>query len=571
MWMLLALIGCKGGGDEKEAGILPVPTTPSDVTTGGTPSTTAVQGVADRFWASDRVVAIDIVMTEADAAALSAQTNDIYDLLLGEECMSEPWNGPFTWFPADLTIDGTPLPESGIRKKGLIGSLSTEKPSLKVELDEYVDGQEYQGLEHLTLNNAISDPSLVKQCLGYWLFAEAGLPAPRCGYADVSGAGDPLGVYVNLEPPKKIMLRNVFGEDDGDFYEGTLSDFRAGWTETFEADTDESDASLGPVYALTAALEIADEDAMLDAVGALVDLPEFYRFWAMEVLIGHLDGYAGNTNNFYVYFPADGGPGSFVPWGIDSTFILYDDGTLSTLGVVMANSQLTRRLWQTDAGRDGYLAALDDLFATVWDEDAILAEIDRMAALVEPHALPDDYRAQAQEQLRDFVRGREAHLRAAMEADLPELEEPLPAPPCLGEVGTLRVDFDAEWGTLASPDPLSEGSSTQAGDLYGDPFSIVGAVVIGEDYGYTVLAAVALTSPTVVLETVLYIPTWQVVPGEIELDPFSQPAYLIEIDFAVSEEGVPLGMLWEGRLVLEEVDFTPGGRVRGYLEGSLVL
>ena len=68
-----------------------------------------------------------------------------------------------------------------------------------------------------------------------------------------------------------------------------------------------------------------------------------------------------------------------------------------------------------------------------------------------------------------------------------------------------------------------------------------------------------------------YIPTWQLVPGEIALDPFSQPAYLIEIDFAVSEEGVVLGMLWEGRLVLEELDMAPGGHVRGYLEGELVL
>ncbi len=219
MWTIVALFACKPGVSE-----LPDPSTGPAETSTDDP----VQDVADAFYAIDHLVRIDLEIAPDDAAALAAQTNALTDLLVGEDCLDEPWNGPFTWFPADVVIDGTRIDQIGIRKKGLIGSLSTEKPSLKLRFDEYVDGQEYDGLEHLTLNNSISDPALVRQCLGYWLVAAAGLPAPRCNFADVTANGDALGIYVNVEPPKRMMLRNVFGEDDGDLYEGTLSDFRDG-------------------------------------------------------------------------------------------------------------------------------------------------------------------------------------------------------------------------------------------------------------------------------------------------------------------------------------------------------
>ena len=96
------------------------------------------------------------------------------------------------YFPATVSIDGERLDGVGVRKKGLIGSMSTERPSLKVKFSEYDDDQRYAGLERLTLNNCRL--LLIKQCLGYRLFAAAGVPAPRCGFAHVVVNGEDLGV-----------------------------------------------------------------------------------------------------------------------------------------------------------------------------------------------------------------------------------------------------------------------------------------------------------------------------------------------------------------------------------------
>ena len=48
--------------------------------------------------------------------------------------------------------------------------------------------------------------------------------------------------------------------------------------------------------------ELHGTETSLDkAVGELVDLDAFYKFWAMEGLLGFWDGYSANRNNFFVY------------------------------------------------------------------------------------------------------------------------------------------------------------------------------------------------------------------------------------------------------------------------------
>ena len=76
----------------------------------------------------------------------------------------------FNLYKAEISIDGTIIKNIGIRTKGFIGSLNTERPSLKVKFDEYVDQSPIQGLDRFTLNNNVQDVSLASQFLTYKLF-----------------------------------------------------------------------------------------------------------------------------------------------------------------------------------------------------------------------------------------------------------------------------------------------------------------------------------------------------------------------------------------------------------------
>ena len=124
------------------------------------------------------VLDVQVEMAPADWYVLRHQTRTLVDIVAGD-CHAQVYPDVFDWFEADVIVAGQSLASVGIRKKGFYGSLSMDKPSLKIRFDKYEDDQILAGLDRITLNNMNQDPSLVNACLGYQVMAQAGVPAPR--------------------------------------------------------------------------------------------------------------------------------------------------------------------------------------------------------------------------------------------------------------------------------------------------------------------------------------------------------------------------------------------------------
>jgi spore coat protein H len=154
--------------------------------------------VAYDLYSQERILEVEVQMSPADFAELRVQTRDPLALLRGD-CLAQPFPEAFSYFPADVVVNGQTVEDVGIRKKGFLGSLSESKPGLKIDFAEFVPSQELFGRKKLTLNNAVADPSLLRQCMTYDLFNKAGIPAPQCGFAHVTVNGEDMGIYVNVE------------------------------------------------------------------------------------------------------------------------------------------------------------------------------------------------------------------------------------------------------------------------------------------------------------------------------------------------------------------------------------
>ncbi len=270
LWFLVALVACKAG--EGAVGDPPK-------NTASEPGKGPIDDAA--LFDPTHLIDVSIEMDADDFGQIRAESRDGFEVL-GGDCTAQPFESPFTWFEGDVTVDGELIERAGVRKKGFLGSMSADKPSLKISTDEWVADQLMaDGTERLTLNNNVQDPSVLNQCLGLSVFAAAGVPAPRCNFAEVSVNGEGLGVYTHVEAVKKDFLRRHFEDDDGDLYEGTLSDFAADWTGTFDPKTDTTDPDAAVVSAVTAALDASDAE-LIGALEPLLDLPAFYRFWAVE-------------------------------------------------------------------------------------------------------------------------------------------------------------------------------------------------------------------------------------------------------------------------------------------------
>ncbi len=315
----------------------------------------------DPYFALHHVLHIAIDIAPADWDSLRHQTRTFENLVaeIQTGCLAEPFADIYSWFSAQVTVDGETHADVGIRKKGFVGSQSSDKPSLKLRFDQYTDGQLLGGvMERMTLNNSIQDDSLLNTCLAYQVFADAGLPAPRCNFATVSVNNQELGLYVHVEEIKPPFLERHFANAQGNLYEGTISDFRPAWRGTFEKKTNEEAADWSDIDAVVAALQ-DPAPAGLTALEVIVDRDRFLSFWATEVLVGHWDGYTSNRNNYHFYREPDGSF-VFIPWGVDQVFSLEDDpNPFDSIDdpppSVWAHGAIAHRLYQNAVGHwDGY-------------------------------------------------------------------------------------------------------------------------------------------------------------------------------------------------------------------------
>lgn len=398
------------------------------------------------LYPTDRIVDVDLTLSASDWDTLRAEgrsTNEVYS-----GCLDPAFE--YTTVRARARIDGVDAGTVGLRKKGFLGSLSMLKPSLRVDFNAFASKQTFLGRKDLTLNNSRSDTSLIHQCLAYQLFADAGIPAPRCAFARVTKNGEPLGVYVSVEPMKKPFLKRHFRDADGDLYEGSLgADFRRPNLARFEKKTNERDPDISALLRVTEALE-SDDEHLVERLAPLVDLDQFFHFWAMETLTGHFNGYTGSLNNFMMYRDPALGKLVFLPWGTDGTFTKYNTFLPSGERPVAtyAWARLPGRLYAYEPTRRRYQEVLRTLLDTVWREPALDAEISRMATL-----LGADARASSVASLRRFVATRRVDIERELAApDVPWTIGDRPFTACTPEKNTtVSGTFATVWGAARAP------------------------------------------------------------------------------------------------------------------------
>lgn len=391
----------------------------------------------------DRLLRVDLEIPEDDWTALCCQTRAFATALSPDELVS-----PFTWFRGDITVNGVLVPAVGIRKKGFFGSLDDERPSLKIDFDEFQDNPELGGLTRLTLNNNKQDRSLVSQTLAYRMFRNAGVPAPRCCFAKVSVNGRDLGIYTHVESVDKAFLRRSWGTDAGNLYEGTLADFYSDRLARFDLKTGQEPNAWSDLRRLSELL--ADDDpARIQEILQHIDLDEFLAFWATESLINFWDGYSGNQNNFFVYAHPEKNKFLFIPWGADATFSQRQFGFMGGgPKSVKTQSLLANRLYRNPEMRWLYRETLLLLLDSAWNEEELLAEVDRIETLLKDHVGPaQDEFVEALRGTRSFIKTRRSEILEEIKFAPLEVDNPPRKPMFSKKIGSLQGSFSTHWNT----------------------------------------------------------------------------------------------------------------------------
>ena len=128
------------------------------------------------------------------------------------------------YYSANVTINDETFYNVGLRTKGnsslanVARDENSDRYSLKIKFDKYVDGQTYNGIEKLALNNNYQDPTYMKEYLSYEIFSSLGVPTPEYSYASISINGEPWGLYLAIEDIDERYIKKYYGSVDGNLY-----------------------------------------------------------------------------------------------------------------------------------------------------------------------------------------------------------------------------------------------------------------------------------------------------------------------------------------------------------------
>lgn len=145
-----------------------------------------------------------------------------------------------TYYSCDVVVNDQKLYNVGIRPKGntslsaIAMNPETDRFSLKLEFDHYVEGQTCYGLDKLILNNNYADATNMKEAIIYDMYQYLGVDASLYNYARISVNGEYWGVYLALEAVEESFLLRNYGTGDGELYKPDSMNMGGGSKKDFQ-------------------------------------------------------------------------------------------------------------------------------------------------------------------------------------------------------------------------------------------------------------------------------------------------------------------------------------------------
>jgi spore coat protein H len=311
----IVLTGCGSGGDDT------VPVGGADAAPGAdaTPSGPG----SDYIFDLSRLHDFEIEMADADWQWLK------------ENAVREEYR------PATLVFEGQRYENAAIRFKGDYGSLYScfdgdrqicPKLSLKVSVNTYDPDQRFFGLRKLNFNSSVRDKSLMHEVVGYKLFRDMGVPAPRASHATLTVNGEKLGLFVLVEEVDKEFLQDHFADDEGNLYKSVWPTWDSPEPYIAALHTNEDSPDVSDMLAFHDMVAGASDETFLEDAASWLDPAALATYLAVDRAISNTGGIEGfycyppdlgdcRNQNYYWYHEPGGGM-VLLPWDLD--YALYD-------------------------------------------------------------------------------------------------------------------------------------------------------------------------------------------------------------------------------------------------------
>ncbi len=231
-----------------------------------------------------------------------------------------------------VNIDGATYENIGVRYRGS-KSFTTggQRNPLYIKLNYINKKQKHQGYKRLKLSNALRDPSMVREVLGYEI-ARKYMVAPKANYAKVYINQVYYGLFTNIEAIDSEFLEEHFEHDDNVFIkctpdiEGTIpkgcmpnvfgalayEEDVACYMHNYEL---ESDEGWGELIHLTDILNNHPEK-----IESVLHVDQTLWMLAFNNVLVNLSSYSGRRSQNYYLYQNDKGQFTPIIWDLNLAF-----------------------------------------------------------------------------------------------------------------------------------------------------------------------------------------------------------------------------------------------------------
>ena len=252
------------------------------------------------------------------------------------------------YVPGQLIFQGQTYGNVGVRYKGSVGAFQAPctrngtlsshsgpkdgKCSIKVSFNWQDAEGRFFGLKKLLFHSMNNDPSFMRERLGYAMFREMGVPAPRATHARVLINGALEGVFALVEEVDGRFTRSRFSEGgEGNLYKEIwpIHDDPQAYLNALESNTEEDpsvdrmlrfkDAVLAGPAAMNPWLDHEVMSAYLAVDRVILNDDGIFHFWCGAGGAGNNPMIPGN-HNYYWYENTSSDRMWLIPWDFDLSF-----------------------------------------------------------------------------------------------------------------------------------------------------------------------------------------------------------------------------------------------------------
>lgn len=342
----------------------------------------------DIIYNPKEVATIKITMLQANKTFLLAEENRNSEVYLRASLR-------FTNSKLD-----TLLPNVGIRLRGNT-SRNHPKKSFKIDFKEF-GAPKFYGYKKFNLKAENNDPSHLRELITLETFRLGGVPAARSHHAKVFINGEYMGLYLNVEQIDDEFTQSRFGNDKGNLYKcqygcsleanGQIYD-----SEIFELETNKEANDRDILANFVYILNYTSDEEFKAEISKILNIETAIKYFAVEALTGHWDGYSYLKNNLYLYENPETGLIEVIPYDVDNSYgidwIGYDWATRNLADWANHNEPrpLNTRLLAVYEFRALYFQEINDLLDNIFSAETLFPKFDFYEGLLTSSIAADTY------------------------------------------------------------------------------------------------------------------------------------------------------------------------------------